>query len=219
MAAPPDIADERSALAAAPPQIADDASVVSAAPPEIADDASAVSAALAGRQAGFTWLMDRHRASVFRYARGQVRDEGEALDITQECFVSAFAALRRYDPARPFRTWLLAIAVNKCRDWARRRAVRRFFTFAVPLDDALGLSDEAPDPETALGSSQDVARIRSALAELPANLREPLVLCTLEGLDQVQAGEVLGISRKAVETRIYRARQRLSEMLAEKSPE
>jgi RNA polymerase sigma factor (sigma-70 family) len=189
-----------------------------AVPPDIADDRSAVAAALGGRQAGFTWLMDEHRAAVFRYARGQVRDEGEALDITQECFVSAFAALRRYDPARSFRTWLLAIAVNKCRDWARRRAVRRFFAFAVPLEDALGVSDAAPDPEAALGSAQQVAHIRSALAQLPATLREPLVLCTMEGLDQVQAGEVLGISRKAVETRIYRARQKLSELLAEKPP-
>ncbi|WP_066552118.1 RNA polymerase sigma factor [Croceicoccus bisphenolivorans] len=184
---------------------------------DFVDDSQAVAAALNGRQAGFTWLMDRHRASVFRYARGQVRDDDEALDITQECFVSAFAALRRYDPARPFRTWLLAIAVNKCRDWARRRAVRRFFTFAMPLDDALSVSDDAPDPESALGSAQHVDRIRSALAALPANLREPLVLCTLEGMDQIEAGAVLGISRKAVETRIYRARQKLTEILAENS--
>jgi len=190
-----------------------------AVPPDIGDDRSAVSAALGGRQAGFTWLMDQHRTAVFRFARGQVGDDGEALDITQECFVSAFAALRRYDPARPFRTWLLAIAVNKCRDWGRRRAVRRFFAFAMPLDDALDVRDAAPDPEAALGSAQQVARIRSALAQLPATLREPLVLCTLDGLDQVEAGEVLGISRKAVETRIYRARQKLSELLAENSPE
>ncbi|RVQ69769.1 RNA polymerase sigma factor [Croceicoccus ponticola] len=162
--------------------------------------------------------MDRHRASVFRYARGQVRDDDEALDVTQECFVSAFAALRRYDPARPFRTWLLAITVNKCRDWARRRAVRRFFAFAVPLDDALSVADGAPDPEGALSSVQEVARIRRALAALPANLREPLVLCTLDGLDQTEAGDVLGISRKAVETRIYRARQRLAEIMEENSP-
>lgn len=184
-----------------------------AVPPDIADDRQAVAAALGGRQAGFTWLMDQHRASVFRFARGQIGDESEALDVTQECFVAAFAALRRYDPQRPFRTWLLAIAVNKCRDWGRRRAVRRFFTFAAPLDDALGLHDEGQDPEAALGSAQGVARIRSALAELPATLREPLVLCTLEGMDQAEAGEVLGISRKAVETRIYRARQKLSEVL------
>ena len=157
--------------------------------------------------------MDRHRASVFRYARAQVRDEDEALDITQECFVSAFAALGRYDPDRSFRTWLLAIAVNKCRDWARRRAVRRFFTFASPLDDAVAVPDTAPDPESELTTAQEVARLRDALAQLPSNLREPLVLCTMDEMSQAEAAKVLGINRKAVETRIYRARQKLAELL------
>jgi len=173
-----------------------------------------VTAALQGRQVGYTWLMDRHRASVFRYARGQVGDDDEALDITQECFVAAFAALHRYDPGRPFRTWLLAIAVNKCRDWARRRAVRRFFTFAAPLDEAVPVADAAPDPESELASAQGVEAIRQALAALPANLREPLVLCTIEEMSQAEAAEVLGINRKAVETRIYRARAKLAELLA-----
>ena len=129
--------------------------------------------------------------------------------------MSAFAALHRFDPARNFRTWLLAIAVNKCRDWARKRAVRRFFTFAAPLDDALPLADDAPDPEAATSSAQQVERIRAALAALPAKLREPLLLCTLEGMSQADAADVLGINRKAVETRIYRARAKLSEQLHE----
>jgi RNA polymerase sigma factor (sigma-70 family) len=183
-----------------------------AGPPAYADDREAVAAALQGQQAAYKWLMDRYRTIVFRYARGQVGDEDEALDITQECFVAAFAALGRYDPARAFRNWLLAIAVNKCRDWARRRAVRRFFAFAVPLDQALPVADTAPDPESAAVSAEGVARIRKALAALPANLREPLLLCTIEGMSQAEAAEVLGINRKAVETRIYRARAKLAEL-------
>lgn len=184
-----------------------------------ADDAAAVAAALAGREDAFGWLMARHRDSVYRFARGQTGDAGEALDVVQECFVAAFAALRRYDPARPFRSWLLAIAVNKCRDWYRRRAVRSFFTFALPLDNARDLGDEAPDPEASLGSAQAVAQIRQALLDLPANLREPLLLCTIEGLEQAEAGAVLGISRKAVETRIHRARQKLAKALCDDPPE
>ncbi len=182
-------------------------------PPAYADDGEAAAAAMRGQQAAYSWLMDRHRTAVFRFARGQVGDEDEALDITQECFVAAFAALRRYDPSRSFRTWLLAIAVNKCRDWARRRAVRRFFTFAAPLNEAMPVADTAPDPESAAASNEGVRRIREALAALPANLREPLVLCTIEGMSQAEAAEVLGINRKAVETRIYRARAKLSETI------
>ncbi len=176
-------------------------------------DADLVAQALSGQQSGFTGLMERHRASVFRLARSHVGDEDEALDVAQECFVSAFAALHRFDPARPFRTWLLRIALNKCHDWARRRAVRRFFSFARPLEEADEIADDAPNPEAALASSAEVTRIQQALAALPAALKEPLILCALEGLSQDEAAAVLGVSRKAVETRIYRARQKLSVML------
>ncbi|WP_427970045.1 RNA polymerase sigma factor [Altererythrobacter sp.] len=179
------------------------------------DDASAVAAALGGREQGYVWLMGRHRASVFRFVRGHVGHDEEALDLTQECFVSAFAALKRYDPARPFRRWLLAIAVNKCRDWGRKRAVRRFFTFARPLDEASSIADPAFNPEEALAAEMGVEQIRAALARLPASLSGPLLLCSIEGMSQEEVAEVLGISRKAVETRIYRARKRLSELLKE----
>ncbi|WP_067732405.1 RNA polymerase sigma factor [Novosphingobium naphthalenivorans] len=181
-------------------------------PPETGD-ATLVAQALAGRQTGYSGLMQRHREAVFRLVRNHLPDEADALDVTQECFVSAFAALHRYDPARPFRGWLLRIALNKCRDWARRRAVRAFFTFARPLDDALNLADSAPDPERALSGSEEAARLRTAIAALPAQLKAPLLLCAIEGLSQDETAEVLEISRKAVETRIYRARQKLSAAL------
>lgn len=177
------------------------------------DDAALVARAKAGEQAAFGALLARHRETVFRFVRGSLGGEADALDVTQECFIAAFAALGRYDPGRPLLAWLLQIARNKCRDWARRRAVRRMLAFARPLDEALEVGDPAGDPETALGSAREVARIRQAIADLPAQLREPLLLCSLEGMSQDEAAAVLGTSRKAVETRIYRARQKLSGLL------
>jgi RNA polymerase sigma-70 factor (ECF subfamily) len=176
-------------------------------------DAELVAQALAGRQSGYAGLMQRHREAVFRLARSHLGDESEALDVTQECFVSAFAALHRFDPARPFRGWLLRIALNKCHDWARRRAVRRFFSFARPLEEAAEIADHALDPEASLASEREVRRIQAAIATLPPNLKEPLILCTLEGLSQDEAAAMLGASRKSIETRIYRARQKLSAAL------
>lgn len=185
---------------------------MAASPPE-KDDAAYVAQALAGRQAGYSGLMRNHREAVFRLVRNHLPDEADALDVTQECFISAFAALDRYDPARPFRGWILRIALNKCRDWGRRRAVRAFFSFARPLEHASAVADSAPDPESALGASQEVERLRAAIAALPSALKDPLLLCAVEGLSQDDAAQVLGISRKAIETRIYRARQKLSEAL------
>ncbi|AIT82328.1 FecI sigma-24 factor (plasmid) [Novosphingobium pentaromativorans US6-1] len=172
-----------------------------------------MAAALAGRQSGFDTLMKLHREAVFRFVYGLTGAESDALDITQESFVAAFLALNRYDRSRPFRAWILRIARNKCHDWARRRKVRRFFSFAVPIDDAVHIADPQENPEEALSSRLGVERIHEAIARLPDSLKEPLLLCSLEDMSQDEAAQVLGISRKAVETRIYRARQKLSQML------
>jgi RNA polymerase sigma-70 factor (ECF subfamily) len=177
------------------------------------DDAQAVAAALAGRQSGFAALMAMHREAVFRMVRGHLGSEADALDVTQESFVAAFLALRRYDPARSFRTWILRIALNKCRDRARRRAVRRLFAFALPIEDAFGVADEAQGPEATLASRREVEGIHAAIAGLPDTLKEPLLLCAIEGLGQDEAAAILGVTRKAVETRIYRARQKLSHLI------
>ncbi|QJU58564.1 RNA polymerase sigma factor [Sphingomonas sp. AP4-R1] len=177
------------------------------------DDASFIAAALRGEPAGFSGLFARHRAPLYRLIRAQVRDEQEALDLVQEAFASAFAALGRYDPALPFRPWLSRIALNKCRDAARRRMVRRLFAFALPIGEAASLPDPQPDTEGVLVARDTLQRTMAAIASLPASLREPLTLCTLDELSQREAAGVLGISEKAVELRIRRARARLSEIL------
>lgn len=180
---------------------------------DLAADAALAHAALTGDQAAYAALMRRHREAVFRLARHHAGDEGEALDITQEAFIAAFAALRRFDGQRPFRAWILRITLNKCRDLGRRRKVRHLLTFARPIEEAATIADPAPDPEAALQSARAVAVIRREVQALPPRLREPLILCAIEGLSQDEAAELLGVSRKAIETRIYRARQKLSALL------
>lgn len=182
-------------------------------PDDLAADAGLARAALDGDQSAYAKLMRRHREAVFRLARHHAGEESEALDITQEAFIAGFAALRRFDCERPFRAWILRIALNKCRDWSRRRTVRRLLTFARPIDEAAAIADPGLDPEAALRSSSAVAQIRREVQALPARLREPLILCAIEGMSQDEAAELLGVSRKTIETRIYRARQKLSALL------
>lgn len=177
------------------------------------DDRALAARALAGQQSAYGALMQRHRDAVWRIARGHVGDGDEALDITQETFVAAFAALARYDGARPFRVWIARIALNKCRDWARRRAVRRFFAFAKPIDEAIDIADRDATPEDALHSQRELARINAAIASLPATLKDVLLLRTIEQMSQADAAQVLGVTEKAVETRLYRARAKLAEIL------
>lgn len=166
---------------------------------------------LAGRQTAFADLMRRHREPIFRLIRGYVGNADDALDLVQECFTSAFLHLDRYDQSRPLRAWLSRIAINKCRDWARRKAVRRFLLAAGSLSrEAADVPDLAPPAADAVADREELELLWQAIAKLPAALKEPLVLRTIEGLTQAETAEVLGISEKAVETRLYRARAKLA---------
>lgn len=177
-------------------------------------DGELATLAVAGGDAAFSEMMRRHRSHVYRLVVGNVGDPDEALDLTQETFVSAHRALRRYDPARPMRAWLAAIAINKCRDWGRRRAVRRFLTFARPIDEAAeAVPADIPGHDDVAADRQELDRLRRAVADLPATLREPLVLHTVEGMSQAETAAVLAITEKAVETRLRRARIKLAERL------
>ncbi len=177
-------------------------------------DGELAALSIAGRQAAFAEIMHRYRQPVFRLARAFLGDSDQALDLTQETFVAAHQALPRYDGARPMRAWLSTIAINKCRDWTRKRAVRRFLSFAMPIDgQAEAVVDDQVAIDDAAADRQELERVTRAISTLPMNLKEALVLRTIEGLSQAETAEVLSISEKAVETRLYRARARLIEKM------
>ena len=172
--------------------------------------------AAGGDQAAFTDLMTATKADLYRFIRRYVGDEAEANDVLQEAYASAWLAMRRYDPARPFEVWLRSIALNKCRDWSRRRAVRRVVRGVMGLDtpEATAVGDDAPTPEARLDDHRKAANLQSALSDLPAALKAPLLLSALEGRSHAEIASLLRITPKAVETRIARARKKLSEILS-----
>lgn len=170
--------------------------------------------ARAGRESGYRELLSRYKALVFGLIVKQIGDADEALDLTQETFVAGFSAIDRYDGERPFRIWISRIAINKCRDWARQRKVRAFFSRALPIEAASDIANDTPLPDMEAGDRVELARVRAAIAELPQPLREELVLRGVEEISQAEAAAMLNISEKAVETRLYRARAKLRQLLA-----
>jgi len=186
------------------------------------DDAALVAATLAGNDAAFTALMQRHKGALHRFVRLYVGDADEALDLVQETFLAAWKALDRFDSRRAMTAWLRQIALNKCRDWGRRRKVRAFFYGASELDYDIssgagavsdgGSAPTAPPAEEGRRERRLLA-LEAAIAALPAPLRAALILTAIEGLSHEQAGAALGVTAKAVETRVYRARQDLRRRL------
>jgi len=178
------------------------------------DEVLAVRAA-GGDERAFALLMGRHKAALYRFARRYVGDADDAYDVVQQSFVAAWKALERFDPARGFAPWLRAIALNKCRDHARRAAVRRLLMFSRRPSAIEHVADAQPDAEARWMAEQELVALDRAIAGLPRALKEPLLLTVFEGLSQAEAGRELGISAKAVETRVYRARRALTEVIGE----
>jgi RNA polymerase sigma-70 factor (ECF subfamily) len=177
-------------------------------------DAALIAAAIEGNDAAFGQLVARHKNWVHRFVRRYVGGaHDDAFDVAQDAFFAAWLALSRYDPEQPFEAWLRRIALNKCRDRARRNAVRSFLVRARVLEDGSdelpSAPDPAPGPEAVVTSREQLRQLEAALGQLPRGLMEPLLLTTLEGLSHHEAGKLLGLNAKAVEMRVYRARERL----------
>ncbi len=182
-------------------------------------DGDLVARVLRGEDAAFTALMQRHKNWLYSFIRRHVATSEDAYDLLQESFAAAWRGLKSYDQDRPFGVWLRRIALNKCRDRARREAVRRRVFSIVGLSTEA--RDQVPDPAPGADHTQIVGetlqRLNAALERLPAHLKLPLVLTALQGMSQRQAAEVLGVSAKVVETRAYRARKQLAAALGDES--
>lgn len=180
---------------------------------EAADEALAALAA-AGDRAAFEMLVRRYKEPLYRFVRRYVGQADDAYDVLQDSFVSAWTALYRYDPKRPFAPWLRRIALNKCRDFGRRRAVRRMLLHLVAAEAPQLAATETETADEEAQASERLRRLDRAVAELPSRYKEPLLLTAIEGLSHDAAAEILGISAKAVEMRVYRGRQRLRDAMA-----
>ena len=177
-------------------------------------DGELAALSIAGRQSAFAEIMNRYRQPIFRLIRASIGDAEEALDLTQETFISAHQALARYQPERSMRAWLSAIAINKCRDWGRKRTVRRFLTMGGTLGaEAERVADDRIAIEDAASDLQELERVSQAITTLSPDLRETLLLRTIEGLSQSETADILGITEKTVETRLYRARAKLEKAI------
>lgn len=181
--------------------------------PHDAQDQSDVLRLAAGHDSALSDLMDRHGERLFRFLVRELQSESEAADLAEESFVRVYQHRHSFDPRHKFTTWLYAIAANLVRDRFRWRS--RHPEVSVHLSEQTGadwleqLESPAPHPGEDLDRAERAEAIRRAVAELPEELKTPLILSVYEGLAHSEIAEALGTSAKAVEMRIYRARQRL----------
>ena len=173
---------------------------------------------LAGEERALTELMDRHATAVFHFLCRMLGNEDDANDLAQETFVRVYRARDRFQPGQRFSAWLFTIAANLARNQLRWRT--RHPSLSLDAEDkateqSLGDSLPAPedDPSHAAAASEAAVTVRRAVAALPEDLREAIVLCEWEDLSVAEAEVILETTPKAVESRLYRARQLLRERL------
>lgn len=173
-----------------------------------------ISRAAAGDDLAFTALMRKFKSPLYRFAFRHMGDADDAEDIVQDTFIALHRNLARFNPKYKASTWVFQIAMNKCRDLGRKRKTRAFMQRITPLMEVKIANIEANEsPEAAIDDKQKLEAVNMAISFLPENLKAPLILCTVENMSQKQAADILKISPKAVETRIYRARQSLAQAL------
>ena len=171
-----------------------------------------------GHDTALNSLMERHGEKLFHYLIRALQNEDDAADLAQETFVRVYQNRAKFDLRQKFTSWLYAIASNLIKDQYRfRRRHPQVSLDAVKDQTGTSLQDGLADARTIPGedlqASERAETVRQAVAALPEELRLPLILAEYEERSQAEIGEILGCTAKAVETRVYRARQQLRRSL------
>lgn len=171
------------------------------------DEATRIALAADGDRAAREALARDWTPRIYRFAWRMLGDEQDADEATQDVMMRVLGSLDRYDPGRSFSTWVYAIARNACIDEKRRR-VRR--PTPAERDER---TDPAPLPVAQVAAHRRAERVREALDALPPKYREVLVLYHFEHLKYVEIAETLELPLGTVMNRIFRARQRMRDLL------
>ena len=171
-----------------------------------------------GHDTALNDLMTRHAQRLFHYLIRQLRDESDAEDLAQETFVRVFQHRQKFNPTHRFSTWLYTIATNLVRDRQRWRTRHPQVSLDAENESTGGdlkdkLSATGATPEEKLIGGERAAAVRAAIAKLPEDLRTVILLFEYEEQSQQEIAAVLNCTPKAVEMRLYRARQELRERL------
>lgn len=157
--------------------------------------------------AAFEQLYARHRGGLFRFLQRQVHDQALAEELFQDIWQRVIQARTRYRPDARFSTWLYQIAHNRLGDHWRAAKHRP----AAPEDAELRIERE-PDPQTPerqLSTFEERRRLQLALAELPDDQREVVLLRLEQELSLDVIGQITGVGRETVKSRLRYAMDKL----------
>lgn len=169
--------------------------------------AESLQKAIQGDDEAFAMIVESFQRPVYNLCYRMLGDPIDAEDAAQETFWRAFQNLKRYDPARPFPTWLLSIAAHYCIDQQRKRRMPILSIDLLPEDDA---PDSAPNPEKVVGQMEENSQIRRLLANLGPQDRAAVVLRYWYDFSEEEIARTLSLTVSAVKSRLHRSRKELA---------
>jgi RNA polymerase sigma factor (sigma-70 family) len=174
-----------------------------------------------GNDSALDQLMRRHKEPLFRFIYRYVLNKEEARDLLQETFIRVYSKRDQFRPSARFSTWLYRIALNLCRDQARSRAgkqQRLTESLVIRSDEGKererDITARSANPAEIVQTNEALLLVESTIQTLPHDLKVALILTVLEDRPQKECADLLGITIKAVETRVYRARKILETKLS-----
>ncbi|MGH9845823.1 MAG: RNA polymerase sigma factor [Blastocatellia bacterium] len=158
----------------------------------------------------FEVLVNRHQKSALRAAQRFVFDRQEAEDLAQEAFLTIFRKARSYEPKASFKTWFFTILLNLCRNSIKKKKPVYFGSLPEMSEVA-----SSHDPSSQFDRRQIQQALANAIARLPENQRAAFILCHYENFSYAEAAKAIGVSVKAVESLLVRAKRSLREGLGQ----
>ena len=177
-----------------------------------------VGSAQKGDMAAFEELVARHRDKIFARAFSIMRNEEEAIDLSQEAWVKGWQRLNQFHGDSSFVTWMTRIVINLSLDQLRKQKRHRTESIEQMEEDAGGVERQMPvvvvNPTARLEQSELRQTIDNAMAQLSAEHRTVLVLHEFEEMEYKQIAKTMGCSIGTVMSRLFYARRRLASLLA-----
>ncbi len=181
----------------------------------VSEEESWVSRARAGDQAAFESIVQRYQRQIYAYVYRMMGNPDDAADLTQECFIRAYRSLARTSEDLNMSAWLHRIASNACLDVLRRRQRIRWLPWDMPKHEHLLEDSGADDPHRNAESVESSSIVQLTLNRMTPRNRAALILREYEGLSCDEIGEVLGISRSASKSVLFRGREEFRKIYAE----
>jgi len=161
-----------------------------------------------GRTAALAELFERHHRPIYRFFLRMSGEPQLSEDLAQEVFFRVLKYKDTFHPGRPFLAWLYQIARNLLTDTVRKRKFEVLPGELEAVSDREGTDDE-------IARRQEIALVRRALARLPVEKREVLVLSRFQNLKYDEIAALLGCEVNTVKVRIYRAVRALAQIYGE----